>query len=300
MKRGLITLLWIALAGVFAGCELLNQAAQLGGSQLGLSSSQTDSVIKAGAATGKALEKFTPENEYFIGRSLAACILRQYKVYDNKAATEYLNLLGQSLAAFSDLPETFKGYHFLIMNTDEINAFATPGGFILVSRGLLRCCPSEDAVASVLAHEVGHVQLSHGIQSIKKGRYTAALTSLGAAAAKTMGSAEIAELTTQFEGTLDDIMKEMVVKGYSRKAEFQADAASVTILKRAGYDPAALKAMLQQIERKAPSSEKGFGKTHPDPKDRISEIESQLDGATTVSPAPAARQVRFEKALKGV
>jgi beta-barrel assembly-enhancing protease len=78
------------------------------------------------------------------------------------------------------MPETFGGYHFLILDSDEINAFAAPGGLIFVTRGMLRCCDSEDAVAAVLAHEVGHVQHQHGIQTIRKPALTSAFTILAA------------------------------------------------------------------------------------------------------------------------
>ena len=92
-----------------------------------------------------------------------------------------------TLSKTSDLPETFGGYHFLILDSDEINAFAAPGGFIFVTRGLLRCCKHEDAAAAVLAHEIGHVELRHGLQAIKKSRITTALTTLGIAGVKTFG-----------------------------------------------------------------------------------------------------------------
>ena len=93
--------------------------------------------------------EFTPEQEYYIGRAVAANLLSTRKVWDNKAATDYLNVLERGLVIYSDRPETFGGYHVLIMDSDEINAFAAPGGLILVTRGLLRCATTEDGVAAI-------------------------------------------------------------------------------------------------------------------------------------------------------
>jgi predicted Zn-dependent protease len=194
MKR-ILPLLAIALLVQLAGCKLLEVATQAGtavGVATGtISADQADSISKGSAAMGKAFDKLTPEQEYYIGRSVAATILSSYSAFDNKAANDYLNTLGQALALSSDKPETFGGYHFLVMDTDEVNAFAAPGGLILISRGMLRCCKNEDEVASVLAHEIGHVQLEHGLRAIKKSRWTSAFTILGTEAAKNLGGQQL-------------------------------------------------------------------------------------------------------------
>ncbi len=248
------------LAGLLAvsGCQTLDTVAQLGtavGVATGtISSDQAESINKTASAAGKAFEQLTPEQEYYIGRAVAATILAEYRPADDDAANRYLNLLGQTLAMASDKPETFGGYHFLVMETDEINAFAAPGGLILVSRGLLRCCADEDAVAAVLAHEIGHVQAAHGLQAIRKGRLTSALTILATESAKQFGGRELAELTTAFEGSIGDITGTLVNSGYSRKFEREADDIAVTILERVGYNPRALEEMLAQMKQRLPAA----------------------------------------------
>ncbi len=166
-----IAFLLAGLAGWW-GCAAMEKVAQVGTSvaksQGVVTEEQAKSITRSTTAIAKTLEDFTPEQEYYIGRSVGAVIVNRYKPYPNAQANSYLNLVGQTLAQASDRPETFGGYHFLILDSDEINAFAAPGGLIFVSRGMLRCCRSEDAVAAVLAHEVGHIQLRHGIQSIKR------------------------------------------------------------------------------------------------------------------------------------
>jgi predicted Zn-dependent protease len=230
---------------------------------------------------------------------VAATILKQYKALTNAEANRYVNLLGQALAMASDKPETFAGYHFLILDTEEVNAFAAPGGFILVSRGLLRCCNTEDAVAALLAHEIGHVQHGHGMQAIQKSRITSAFTVLAAESARTFGRKELVELTQTFEDSIGDVFQTLVNSGYSRQFEIQSDQAAVTILDRVGYNPRALNGVLLEMSRRCKPGEKGFGRTHPDPAVRMQQIAQAVSRHGPVA-SPPARQARFEKAIAGI
>lgn len=241
-------------------------------------------------------EEFTPEQEHYIGRSVAATILDRYRPLHDQALTAYVNQLGQSLAAFSDRPQTFKGYHFLVLDSEETNAFATPGGFVFVTKGMLRCCRTEDALAAVLAHEISHVTLGHGIQAIEDSRTTQAFTSLAAIGAKTMTSGQIGELTELFADSLKDITDTMIVNGYSEGYEFEADATAVTLLSRAGYPPAALVDMLRIMDQRLVQGGTDFAHTHPSPQERIEKLEDVIATAAC-PPSPAPRQARFQAAL---
>jgi predicted Zn-dependent protease len=261
-------------------------------------------AAKSGEAVAKSFEDITPEQEYYVGRAVGANILAQYPPHSEAKANAYLNLLGQSLALVSDRPETFGGYHFLVLDTAEINAFAAPGGLIFVSRGLLRCADSEDGVAAILAHEIGHVVRQHGLKAIKTARFKDAGLAIGKAAVEELGSEELARVTAAFSGTIDDITSTLVNSGYSRSAEKEADLAAVDILKRAGYDPNALVAMLKIMESRLQPGGPGFAKTHPDPQDRIASIREAVGSAGTPpaapqerAAAPPARQSRYQAAL---
>jgi len=163
----------VVLAFGAAGCSTVAQYGTMAGEAAGvITSDQAASINRSAVAAEKTFQDITPKQEHYIGRSVAATVLEAYKPYDRASLNQYLTVLGQTLAQYSDKPETFGGYHLLVLETDEINAFAAPGGLILVSRGLLRCCRSEDALASVLAHEIGHVQNQHGLRAIKRGRLT--------------------------------------------------------------------------------------------------------------------------------
>ena len=280
-----------------AGCSTVAQYSTMAGEAAGvITADQAQSINRTAVAAEKTFQDITPEQEYFIGRSVAATVLATYKPYDQAALNQYLTVLGQTLSQYSDKPETFGGYHFLVMETDEINAFAAPGGLILVSRGLLRCCRSEDALAAVLAHEIGHVQSQHGLRAIKKGRLTSALTILAVEAGKNLAGGNLAELTKAFEGSITDISSTLMNSGYARSLENDADAAAVQILTRAGYNPHALVDMLTEMKTRLAADTRGFGKTHPSPDTRIQHV-SGLIGAQPAALAPAARQQRFDATL---
>lgn len=294
-------LMALSLGLLLCGCGTLEKISEvstgLAASAGVITADQAQSINKSAGAIDKASESMTPEQEHYIGRTVAAMILSQSKPYDSRTLTTYVNTIGQYLALFSDKPETFGGYHFLVMDTPDISAFAAPGGFILISRGMLRCCKTEEALAGVLAHEIGHVELNHGMLAIDKSRYTAVVTTLLAEGAKNMAGSNVAELTKAFEGSISDITSKMVNSGYARKYEFQADKSAVAILKRAGYSPDGLVSMLAEMEKQLKPDGHDFAKTHPAPKDRIDELNKLMSNGSVAATSPE-RQKRFSAAMR--
>ncbi len=255
------------------------------------------SLVKAGTALGKSFQDITPEQEYYIGRAVAASVFSTYRPYSDEAANRYLNTLGQTLAQASDRPDTFGGYHFILLDSPEINAFAAPGGLILVTRGMVRLCKSEDELAAVLAHEIGHIQGQHGLKSIKTSRLTSAFSILAMEAAKNYTPSQLGQLTEAFEGSITDITSTLMNNGYSRELEADADRAAANILRRVGYDPGALQTMLAEMQKQMKPGGAGFAKTHPQPADRIRQLGPTV-GGPALSPPP--RQKRFEGAMSKV
>ncbi|MFC1497637.1 M48 family metalloprotease [Verrucomicrobiota bacterium] len=301
MRKIIIITILLSITS-FSGCKLLDAAADVAAATGVMSSDQAQYVKSGAKVAGKAFDAakdITPEQEYYIGRAVGATILKTYKPYENRAVNTYINTIGQALAMASDNPETFGGYHFLVLDTDEINAFGAPGGLIFVSRGLLRYCKNEDMLAAVLAHEVGHVQNKHGLRAIKSSRWSATAVTALAETGKSLGGQQVAELTSALEGTISDITSTMVNSGYARKLETEADNSAVTILARLGYNPSGLKDMLQEMDKRMNHNGPGFAKTHPDPKVRIKDITSLIDNYGPVT-TPTKRQERFKKALAGI
>jgi predicted Zn-dependent protease len=295
--RAAVAAALMALAA--AGCASIDQVAEMVGA-VGVATGQmteeeAQSVVRTAQAAAKAAEDITPEQEYYIGRAVAATLLGRYRPLERSELIEYVNLIGQALAMASDRPETFGGYRFLVLDSDEINAFAAPGGRILVTSGMVRLCRTEDQLAAVLAHEIGHVQHRHGLQSIRQSRLTAALTVAAVEAGRHLGGAELAEALSAFEGAIDDVTQTLVVNGYSRAAEREADAAAVTILLRVGYEPRALIEMLEEMGRRLKPGGMDFARTHPAPAERIRQIRAAVEKAGPAASAPAARQRRFDR-----
>jgi predicted Zn-dependent protease len=299
MRRHTVGGLGLTL-GLLAGLGLValgaGQAAAIGFGDLGKVLEVGKSAVKVGQAAGKAAEDLTPEHEYYIGRAVAATILGKYKPADNEAGSAYLNLLGQTLARASDRPQTFVGYHFAVLDSEEINAFGCPGGLIVISKGLLRCCVNEDQVAAVLAHEIGHVVKAHGLASIQQSRILDVAGVLFKEGASHAGG-NVAALSGAFAGSIGDITKTLMVNGYSRGQEGEADFEAATILARVGYDPQALAQVLSTMAQRYQPGGADFAKTHPNPADRITALQEKFPATVAASPAPAERQGRWQKAL---
>jgi len=305
VAAGFIVLLpiiaWTVIS--LSGCKTLESFSDVGGA-VGeatgtMSKEQAESLGRATKAVAKTFVDITPEQEYYIGRAVGATILKTYKPLDNKKLNRYLNLLGQTMAQASDKPETFGGYHFLVLDTDEINAFAAPGGLIFISRGMIKLCDNEDDLAAVLAHEVGHVQNLHGLKAIEDGRLTSAFTILAAEGAKSFGGQELSELTDVFEGSIGDISSTLMNSGYARSAEHEADESAIVIIRRVGYNPYGLVQMLENMDRELKPGGGGFADTHPDPKDRIADVKKMI-GSVRRGSIPAERQKRFERNIQGI
>lgn len=254
------------------------------------------SIAAVGATkAARASHEISDSEEYYLGRAVAARILDTYTLYRNPAVTEYVNEVGQTVARKSPRPNTYKGYHFAVLDSEEINAFACPGGTIFITRGLLATCASEDELAAVLAHEVTHVVDKDGINSISKARWTEVWTSMGAEAARQYGGVA-GNLVNLFEGSVDDIFKSLVVNGYSRSAEYAADAGSVKISTAAGYDPGALARVLGKIQAKETPGAGGLYKTHPPASERLARVPAARGAAP--SAAEVTRTQRFQKIVK--
>jgi len=248
-------------------------------------------AVKTGVKATEAARPISDSEEYYIGRAVAARVLGGNRLYTDPQLTLYVNEVGQTVARKSTRPNTYRGYHFAVLDTTEPNAFACPGGIIFVTRGLVQMCGNEDELAAVLAHEVGHVANKDGINSISQARWSQVATTLGTETAKQYGGVG-GQLATLFEGSIEDVFKTIVVNGYSRSAEEAADAQAVTTLKAAGYDPGALTALLTKMQAKQGGAT-GIYKTHPPTSDRLAKVKS-LAPAGAPDQMEAVRSKRFQ------
>jgi predicted Zn-dependent protease len=238
----------------------------------------------------RALEDITPEQEYYIGRAVGANLLTNYRLYEEDPdLVLYLNEITMAVAINSKKPEIFNGYHTMILDSAEINAFSTSGGHIFITRGLLNCATSEDILAAVLAHEIAHIQLQHSIMAIKSSRVVNAFATTGSS----LAGLALSELTEILDEAAQDIVSAMQ-EGYSQNQEFAADTLALELLADTGYEPSSLIAMLRVLRQNQSRSPGGFAKTHPSPEDRIAQLERPLRQYKNAAPDTRAyRDIRF-------
>jgi len=276
----------------FAGLVLLVFLTISGCKVSDITPERISAITSSVQSISKAARPMGDDEEYFVGRAVAARITSTYPLNHNARLTEYLNLIGQTLVLHTDKPDTFGGYHFALLDSTEVNAFACPGGIILITRGMLSSVKSEDELAAVLAHEIAHIIHRDGIAAIQSSRWSEALMVIGSNAAKEFGPKETAQLVSLFEGSIDDVFKTLVVNGYGREQEREADSAALGYLAAAGYDPQALTGYLKRLEQGGKGSRSGIFTTHPGTEERLENVR-QLTVPTSGLSSLAKRTSRF-------
>lgn len=238
-----------------------------------------------------ASHKINEEEEYHIGRAVAANILGQYPLWKNGELTRYLNLVGRTLALRSGRPEIYGGYHFAMLDAPEANAFSAPGGIIFLTRGIVEMAADEDELAAVLAHEIQHIVVKDPLKAIQSQRLKALGTfTAGEAVGSSSGAFGL------FQDSIMDISGTLLQKGYSRGQEKDADLGALKLLAVAGYDPGALLDMLKKIQTVEKKKLKAFS-AHPSAAKRIAYVGGNIVAADQA--LRQARDARFEKFAAG-
>lgn len=206
------------------------------------------------------------EQEIAIGRQIAGNLLGAAPLVDDPGLQRYVNLVGRWVAEQTeraDLP-----WHFGVLESPAVNAFAVPGGYVFITRGLYALLRDEGDLAGVLAHEIGHVLRRHHLKILRQGR----LLDMGQdlLARQIASSAKIQQLIGRGA--------EIVARSLDRKAEFDADQIAVVLAARAGYDPFSLPAVLQQIGHFATADDRValLFKTHPHPDARLEQLDERM------------------------
>jgi predicted Zn-dependent protease len=243
----------------------------LSGDVSGAISQMDDAISQMEAAFARTDEDLSPEDAYYLGRAVAANILTRYRLYTQKPALiRYLNQICSTITINSPMPEIYNGYHVAILDSPDMNAFATTGGHIFVCRGLLEALASEDAVAAVLAHEIAHIQLRHSIELIDETRLTQDLSNVADRAARLAG---LNEQKMRFDNSVREMVTTLFESGYKREQEFAADAYALKLLAGAGYSPSSLVDVLTLLQRTGGTD--GFNSTHPSPAQRINNVRGE-------------------------
>jgi len=218
--------------------------------------------------------------EIAIGRQNDEQIKKQYKVYGSKALQDYVNGVGQRIAKQSHRPDL--QYHFTVLDTPDINAFALPGGYVYITRGIMAYLNSEAELAAVLGHEIGHVTARHGVRQ----QSAAQAANIG----MTIASIFVPQVNTMGAQNLANVVSGALLSGYGRDHELEADRLGAEYLTRTDYDPKAIitvigvlknqelkDAELAKQEGREPRRYHGLFATHPDNDTRLQQAVSEAD-----------------------
>ena len=240
-----------------------------------------------------ALNLISVETELAMGREADKQISIQYGIYQDKVLQLYVNNIGQKLIAELSDP-VFPKYFFKVVDSSEINAFALPGGYVYITRGILALLNSEAELAGVLGHEIGHIIYHHGAKQITR-NIGAQILSLGGAIASPKNAGKWLMVSSQ--------LFQQVNLGYGREAELESDAQGILNAYNAGYHPKNMVGFLRSLRRHEIMSGQAyhsFQATHPDTKERI--IRAGTMGASLIrrgKPVTDNRKV-FLSHLKGM
>ncbi len=239
-------------------------------SPLTLSAAESDTKFRQRVSANEEIITSDIAEEVRFGREVAARIIARFGMYNDPKLMKYVNLVGNVLAMNTSRPEI--EFHFAILNTDEINGYAAPGGYIFVTRGALAKMQDESELAGVLAHEIGHVVEKHAVKELNiRGQDTSSVSGL---AMLIGGSSESARLA--FSQAVDKALDLLFKDGYKREDEMQADRDAVHFCAFSGYAPTGLVRYFERISTIKGKQTEILDKTHPSFNDRIAWINSTI------------------------
>ncbi len=244
----------------------------------------TDAAAQFGDIMKKASQvkemMISEADEIRIGQGISEKVRARYGVVQDPAVHRYVTLVGAVLATSSKRPGL--PWTFIVLDTDGVNAFATPGGFIHITRGALGLLSSESELGGVLAHEITHVTGKHTVKALQKSK------GLQLAANETLGDQAVFNRFVE-QGT------ELVLAGFSRDEELESDSEGMKLANGVGYQPSGLGVFLQRLSdrNKASSEKQGLYASHPEMKERIDRLAKLAAG---VKPAGTATlEERYRK-----
>jgi len=236
-------------------------------------------AVDAGGKLKDANREFSQEDEIQLGDGIAATLLGASPLSKDAGMQRYVNRVGRWVALHSDRPDL--PWTFGVIETQTVNAFAMPGGTILISRGLVNQLGSESELAGALAHEIAHVVRRHQLAAIQSSTNSEVWSSIGkevASEAISRRGGDTFGLKSKAAGLgIDAVKKGVFLRPLDRSMEYEADRLGVILATRAGYDPYGLPGVLQVL-----GTLKGDGTgidimaTHPAPSDRLAELEKVM------------------------
>lgn len=296
----------VCAAVALAGCSAGDVAGNIVGNSIGAGNLREMARAGVGGALDSIQQqrtKFSPEQEYFLGRAVAAEAIAKYGLDPDPARQAYVRKIGASIVRLSSrLKGTYGGYHFAVLDSDEANGLSGPGGYVFITRGALLRCQNEDEVAGILCHELAHVSLQHGESVIRAGsRWQAGAQVLGRLVGAAAGaddnalSSNVSQLLGDVAG---DFVRDLSQTGYGQRFEYEADREGSFLLYDVGYDAASIRDYLEA----SPGRSRQTWSTHPPADERIAALEPVVatwGGVFDDGSAKASRTARFQQLMGG-
>ena len=201
-------------------------------------------------------------SEVSLGSDLDEGVRQKLKLYSDQAMQARLNSIGNRIARVCDRQDL--SYHFRIIDDDSLNAFALPGGFVYVHKAVMQEA-SDDELAGVLGHEIGHVAARHSVKRLQADLGYQLLIGIALGATG-----------KQYVGDCLGVVFDTVNLGYSRKDEYLADRLAVRYEKRAGFNPWGMVSFLEKLEKEGGGSKLVFLSSHPPIKERIEKVKEEI------------------------
>ena len=234
-----------------------------------------------------AFNFFSPQQDVEIGRQSAREAERSLQMLNDRQATSYIESLGKSLARYAPNNNSAYVYQFKIVNDTAINAFALPGGFLYVNRGAITAADNEAQIAGVIAHEIGHVVMRHGT-------HQASRAYLAQAPLAVLGGVVGGNAIGSVMGAVGGLGMNLLFLRYSRDMETQADLIGTQILHDAGYEPKAMVEFFEKIQAESKGRASQFVSDHPNPENRISNVQHEIEKLNGALPDPKSDTPDFQ------
>jgi predicted Zn-dependent protease len=247
----------------------------------GLFSGKAVDAVRILQSAKDAFVEVDPKQERVIGREAAAVLLGAVPLTKDQALQRYVNRVGHWVALQSERPDL--EWRFAVLDSMDVNAFASPGGYVFITKGLLLRMGSEAELAGVLAHEVAHVVQKHHLQAVQKGAKLD--LAIGVASTQVKGG-DRAKLDMIAGG-----FKDLYARGLDKDDEYEADRMGLVLATRAGYDPYGLLATLQTLGAMNPKDGAlaFLFKTHPAPGQRLDLIDAVFTPLEAYARQPAVK-----------
>jgi predicted Zn-dependent protease len=247
-------------------------------------------AVQTAQSAKEATFELSEEQEIVLGQGIASSLLGMAPLLANQKVQQYVNNVGRWLTLQTERPDL--AWVFAVIDDNDINAFATPGGYIIITKGLLLRMKSESELAGVLAHEISHVLKKHHLQAIKKAAGMNVAKDILSMGVEAKGS-NLAMMKLASAGT------ELYTRGLDKDDEFEADRMGVVIAARSGYEPYGLPAVLQTLQTINPQ-DSGLAlmfKTHPTLSDRLSLLSNVMGSGFERFENQAILTTRFTAAI---